>query len=169
MRKIAVAWISASLLLFGQGQTQRRAPSFSLPDSTFKQHDILDYRGHWLLIDFMKTDCPHCKALSKTLEQVKMRYGAKISMLSIVVPPENLTTVAKYVAENKTTTPILFDSGQVAASYFNLTPTSGGGFDTPHWFAVNPNGMIMGSWGQGSADGQDWVKELSQLMAGNKK
>ena len=29
----------------GQGLSNRRAPSFSLPDSTLKQHDLLDYRG----------------------------------------------------------------------------------------------------------------------------
>ena len=41
-----------------QELSNRRAPSFSLPDSAMRQHDILDYRGSWLLLDFMKTDCP---------------------------------------------------------------------------------------------------------------
>ena len=36
-----------------------------------RQHDILDYRGSWLLLDFMKTDCPVCKQLSMDLEGVK--------------------------------------------------------------------------------------------------
>src|SRR6202030_3904093 len=59
--------------LTGQSLTGRRAPSFALPDSTLKAYDILDYRGCWLLLDFMKTDCPACKALTKTLEGIKTR------------------------------------------------------------------------------------------------
>ncbi|MGD1091275.1 MAG: TlpA disulfide reductase family protein, partial [Bryobacteraceae bacterium] len=161
-----------SLLAAGQalspGLSGRRAPSFSIPDSTFKQHDLLDYRGRWLLLDFMRTDCPHCKALSKTFEEMRPRYGAKVATLSIVIPPDNMTMVARYLSETKSTTPILFDSGQVAASYFNITPTSNGGFDTPHWFAINPSGMIVHDWGQSSADNADWLKELDELMAPKK-
>ena len=165
MMRVTAIVICLATMLAAQA---RRAPSFSLPDSTFKQYDILDYRGRWLLIDFMRTDCPHCKALTKTLEEVRSKYKNKVAALSIVVPPENMSTVARYITENKTTTPILFDSGQVAASYFNITPTHNGGFDTPHMFAVDPSGMIAGQWGQASADSGDWVKDLDQLMAGKK-
>jgi hypothetical protein len=38
----------------------RRVASFTLPDSQGRYHDVLDYRGRLLLIDIMKTDCPHC-------------------------------------------------------------------------------------------------------------
>jgi cytochrome oxidase Cu insertion factor (SCO1/SenC/PrrC family) len=58
-----------------QGLSGRRAPSFTLPDSNLKAYDILDFRGHWLLLDFMKTDCPRCKALTQILEQVKRHVG----------------------------------------------------------------------------------------------
>jgi peroxiredoxin len=161
--------MSAGLAVAQTSTPVRRAPSFSLPDSTFKQYDILDYRGRWLLLDFMKTDCPHCKALSAKLEKIKAQYPAKVAVLSIVVPPENLNTVARYIAENKVTSPILFDSSQVTASYFNITPaTKNAGFDTPHLFVVDPKGMIARSWGQAFLDGPDWQTEIAQLI-GNKK
>ncbi len=108
------------------------------------QHDLLDYRGRWLLIDFMKTDCPHCKALSKVLEDVHKQFGAKVASISIVLaPPENQQTVARYVAETSSkSTTILFDQGQAAVSYFKATPQNPG-FDVPHLFIVDPNGMIV--------------------------
>ena len=168
MRGFATILIYSALSLSGQGLSGRRAPSFSLPDSTFKQHDLLDYRGRWLLIDFMRTDCPHCVALSKTFEEVLPHYGGKVTALSIVIPPDNLATVGRYIAETKITSPLVFDSSQVAASYFNITPNTKGGFDTPHWFAINPSGMIVHDWGASSADNRDWVKELDQLMAAKK-
>ncbi|HML17369.1 MAG TPA: TlpA disulfide reductase family protein [Bryobacteraceae bacterium] len=163
----------AALSLSAQGLSAqtlsgRRAPSFSLPDSSFTQHDILDYRGRWLIIDFMKTDCPHCKALTKTLETVKAKYGEKIAILSVVVPPDNMATVARYIADNHVTAPIVFDGSQVAASYFKITPTNGGHFDTPHWFAIDPSGMIAHDWGQPSADSAEWTKQLDTLIAARK-
>lgn len=162
--------LGAALLVVGQGLSSRRAPSFSIPDSSFLQHDLLDYRGGWLIIEFMKTDCPHCRAVAATLEELKHRpeVDKRPAVLSIVVPPDNLTTVAKYLAETKTTSPVLFDSGQVAASYFNITPRNNAHFDVPHWFAIDPQGMIVRDWGQASADSKDWVKEFDQLAAKKK-
>jgi peroxiredoxin len=172
LMRTSLAALCAAILfgpgLYGQTLSGRRAPSFSLPDSKLVQHDILDYRGRWLIIDFMKTSCPHCKALSKTLEQVKAKYGPKIDMLSIVIPPENTATVGQYILENKVTFPIVFDSSQVAIAYFKASPERPG-FDTPHWFAIDPNGMIAKDWGQWALDNGDaWVKELDQLIVRKK-
>jgi peroxiredoxin len=167
MRRLATLYVCAVLGLAAQGLSGRRAPSFSLPDSSLKQYDILDYRGQWLLLDFMSTTCPHCKTLSKTLEEIKARYGAKVGILSIVIPPENMATVAKYIAENKVTLPILFDSSQMAVTYFKATPAHPS-FDTPHLFAIDPAGMIVRDWGQAALDGGGFVKELDQLMAAKK-
>jgi peroxiredoxin len=164
-----MALICAGLSLYGQGLSGRRAPSFSLPDSSLTQHDILDYRGRWLIVDFMRTDCPHCKALTKTLETVAAKYGTKVAILSVVVAPaDNMATVARYIADNHVTVPIVFDSSQVAAAYFKITPTNGGHFDTPHWFAINPSGMIVKDWAQPSADNPDWVKDFDALVAAKK-
>jgi len=71
MGKLIGLLFVAALLLTGQSLSGRRAPSFALPDSTLKAFDLQDYRGRWLLLDFMKTDCPHCKALTQKLEQLK--------------------------------------------------------------------------------------------------
>ncbi len=67
--------LGIALSLSAQGLSNRRAPSFSLPDSALQQHDILDYRGSWLLLDFMETNCPKCKELSVKLEAAKKQYG----------------------------------------------------------------------------------------------
>lgn len=131
------------LPLAAQNLSNRRAPSFDLPDSAIKHYDILDYRGRWLLVDFINTTEPHCAAFSRMLEAVAKQFGAKIAILSIVAtPPENTTTVAKYQVANKLTLPILFDQGQVTATYFNLGPTNPS-YDAPHLFVINPAGTIV--------------------------
>jgi peroxiredoxin len=158
---------AAALALSAQGLTNRRAPSFSLPDSSLRQHDILDHRGSWLLLDFMDTNSPKCKDLSKRLEGIKKQYGAKVSVLSIVItPPETQATVAKYVAETKMTTPVLFDSSQVAISYFKATPQNPV-FDTPHLFAINPSGMIVKEWAYPDTVGLGFIADVDRLIVGS--
>src|SRR5580658_7906910 len=164
MLKFSAALVCAALTLAGQGLSGRRAPSFALPDSSLKSHDILDSRGHWVLLDFMKTDCPHCKELSKKLEGVKGRYGAKVEVWSVVItPPENQTTVAKYIAEVKMSSPILFDYGQAAVNYFKATPKMQS-FDTPLLFAIDANGMIVRDWGMAGVEAPGFLAELEQLL-----
>jgi peroxiredoxin len=164
MRKIAIAFLGAALMLTGQGLSGRRAPSFSLPDSSMKQHDLLDYRGRWLLVDFMRTDCPHCLELTKLLESKKAQFGAKVAVLAVVIaPPDNQATVAKYIATSKTTSPVVFDQGQMAISFFKATPTNSS-FDTPHLFAINPQGMIVKDWTEAGVESPGFAAELDALL-----
>ncbi|MEQ1883550.1 MAG: TlpA disulfide reductase family protein [Bryobacteraceae bacterium] len=170
----AVLAIFTASLLTAQGANAtglsgRRAPSFSLPDSAFLQHDVLDYRGKWLLLDFMRTDCPHCKALSQLLEKKRASWGTRVAVLSVVIsPPDNQATVAKYIAETKITNPMVFDSGQVALSYFKATPARPA-FDTPHLFAINPQGMIVRDWAQLQAEDPGFSAELDAVISGASK
>ncbi len=76
-----------------------------------------------------------------------------------------MNTVNRYIAENKMTTPILFDSSQVAQSYFMATPQHPS-FDTPHLFAINPQGQIVRDWSQGSVEMPTFAAELEQTVAG---
>jgi peroxiredoxin len=164
MRKLAVGICTLAILAAGQGLSGRRAPGFSLPDPNFGQHDLADYRGKWLLIEFMLTNCPHCKALSKLLESKKAQYGNKFAVLGVVIaPPENQGTVNQYIAENKITNPIVFDQGQMAMSYFKATPAKPS-FDTPHLFAIDPSGNIVHDWTQAEVEDKGFPAVLDALI-----
>jgi thiol-disulfide isomerase/thioredoxin len=141
--KFAVGFLLAfSLSAFAQIPSARRAPGFSLMDVlTLKQHDMQDYRGKVVLVDFMRTDCPHCQDLTRTLEQVKAKYGDKIQILSIVNPPDDQTRVRKYVADFKLTNPVLFDCSQVAISYLQIGPKNPT-VDVPYLFVIDKGGII---------------------------
>jgi peroxiredoxin len=143
MRTLITTLLCGALTLTGQSLAGRRAPSFSLPDSNQVQHDILDYRGKWLLLTFASTmGCPHCAPLSKELEKLQ---SSKIAVLTVLLPPENYNTGTRYATENKITSPIVFDQSQVAVAYFKASP-SNPRIDTPHIFAINPAGMIVQDW-----------------------
>ena len=170
--RILSALLLASVCFGANELSNTRAPGFSLPDSSFKRWDLQDFRGKWLLLEFIQTDCPHCKALSKTLETIKQKHPGRVGVLTVVIaPPENMDTVAKYRKETGVTVPILFDQGQMAASYFQASPSKPFHFDTPHLFVVNPQGMIVRDYGHSSSnhemlEGPALIKELDPLLNG---
>lgn len=123
----------------------KRAPSFSLPDGNQKYHDILDYRGKPLLLDFMLTSCPHCTTLAATLERVKKALPGRVNVLSVVTPPDTNQTVAAFIDKHRITSPILFDCGQTAAYYLNASPQNPR-VDLPQLFLIDAKGIVSQSW-----------------------
>ena len=155
--------LASAALLFASGELSgRRAPGFSLPDLHGQQHDLQDYRGKIVLLDIIQTTCPHCQKLADILEKVDAKYGDKVAVLSIAIPPDNPATVAGFVAEHKVATPVLFDCGQAAASYLKATPQNPK-VNVPHLFLIDGQGMIRNDFGYEfntrnifEGDGLDW-------------
>jgi peroxiredoxin len=134
--------LASAALLCGAGELSgRRAPGFSLPDLRLEQHDLADYRGKIVLLDIIQTNCPHCAASTDTLVKVKQKYGNKVVVLTIANPPDTQETVARFAAEHKMSTPILFDCGQAAVSYLKATPANPS-ISVPHLFLIDGKGMI---------------------------
>ncbi|MEO5924862.1 MAG: TlpA disulfide reductase family protein [Bryobacteraceae bacterium] len=153
---------------YGQGLINRRAPSFSLPDSNFTQFDILDYRGKWLLLEFMMTgdtNCPMCKDITKKLDALQLKHGSKLAVLSIAnTPPETQDTIKKFIADTKSKTPIVFDASMVAMAYFKATPARPA-IDTGHVFAIDPSGTIVQDWAQALVMGPSFSSDVDKLIA----
>ena len=138
----------------------RRAPGFSLPDLKLQQHDLMDYRGQVVFIDFIQTSCPACLELSSALEEVKAKFGEKVAVITIVNPPDNQATVARYIANKKITATVLFDSGQMTASYLRILPDNPV-VHFPQLFLIDREGMIRA---QITADGNPLEMESKALI-----
>ncbi len=146
MRRFLFTFLLVSLAASGQALSGRRAPSFSLPDSNQVQHDILDYRGKWLVLTWTTSiNCIRCGPLAKALEPLQRQVAVLNVMIS---PPETAVTATRFSAENKITSPVLFDQSQVAIGYFKATPRNSR-IDTPHAFIINPEGRIVDDWPDG--------------------
>ena len=145
-RLFSIATLAALVLGAGLAQTVRRAPGFSLPDLSMTEHDLADYRGKIVVLDIMRTECPHCIPFAKVLEGVKASYGGKVVVLAIVMPPDDHNKVAAVVDRSKITYPMLFDCGQVAYSYILPDAIHGGAVTTPHVYLIDANGIIRGDW-----------------------
>jgi peroxiredoxin len=149
----------------------RRAPGFALPDSKMQVHDLYDYRGKPVIVEFLQTTCPHCAAFADVLAKVQQKYGDKVAILAIANPPDTQATVARYIAGHKITYPILFDSGQAAYSYVLKTH-----LDLPQVFLVDAQGIIYKHFENDAmskdifeGDGLLWELDRMLQPAGKKK
>ena len=167
--RVVTVVLLAGCSLYAAGElSNRRAPGFSLPDVNLAQHDLADYRGKLVLLDIMQTGCPHCKVFTKILDEVRAKYGDKVAILSVVNPPSTQATVNRYLADTNTTAPILFDCGQVAASYLRVTPKNPR-INVPHVFLIDSNGWIVNDWGYGPTtkgifEGRDLFPEVEKSL-----
>jgi peroxiredoxin len=166
LSSIAIGIMLCAALL--PGQTKRRAPGFSLPSSGDRQEDLGDYRGKIVLIDIMKTDCPHCGAFARILQQALFRYGNKIAVLSIAPAPDSPATAAKFISDNKVTFPILFDCGQAVYSYVRPNPLNPR-VELPHLYIVDREGYILkdlvfGPETEEVFRGEGLFKELDRIL-----
>jgi thiol-disulfide isomerase/thioredoxin len=168
-RASALALLLTTVLSASGELSNRRAPGFALPDPAYSRfYDLQDYRGKVLLIDIMSTNCPHCMLLSSTLEKVKDRYGDRVAILSVVLPPDNQETVSKYRAIHKITVPIVCDMGQMTISYLNARPGTSH-LDVPHLFIIDKQGMIRNDFGYSDQDkaifeGTGLFAEIDKLL-----
>jgi peroxiredoxin len=166
--------LASAALLFASGELSgRRAPGFSLPDLHGQQHDLQDYRGKLVLIDIIQTNCPHCQQLADVLEKVKAKYGDRVAILTFAIPRDTAATVARFVAEHKVTTPVLFDCGQASAAYLKATPQNPT-VNVPHLFVIDGQGMIRNDFGyefdtRNIFEGDGLYMEIDGLLAGPTK
>ena len=170
MRSFFCLLACAATLMAAGELSGRRAPGFSLMDMSFKQYDPQDYRGKILLIDIMQTTCFHCATFSSILEEVVAKYRGKVAALSIVIPPDNMTTINQYIADHKLTVPILYDCSQVSTSYFKATPQNPH-FAVPHIFIIDAQGMIVNDYEhsestKGIFEGRALFAELDRMLKG---
>lgn len=164
--------LTLTMSLSGSGElSNRRAPGFSLPDTLQRQYDLYDYRGKVVLIEIMMTSCDKCQTLTKMIEaRLKPKYGDKLVVLGVVVPPDSVDKVKKYIDVFKVTYPILYDSGQMVGSYIKASPQRPSVY-FPHVFLIDQNGMIRNDWQFTTADaykdvlsGDALVAEIDKLL-----
>jgi peroxiredoxin len=164
VKKQILAVLLCGTALFAAGPL-RRAPGFCLVDTSVQWHDLADYRGKIVLVEFMKTQCPHCASFSTILNGLKAKYGDKVAVLAVANPPDTPQTMLQFVKDHKLTYPLLLDQGQAAYSYVR-TPS----IELPTVYLIDGSGMIRNFWvdtvlTKDIFEGNGLAREIDKLLA----
>ena len=126
--------------------TGQSAPDFSLPDPQGENHSLTDYRGKYVVLEWLNHDCPFVRKHydSGNMQNLQKTYTAKdIVWLSLNssapgkqghFSPDTCIELTKKKGASPTL--ILLDpDGKVGKLYSAQT--------TPHMYVINPEGKLI--------------------------
>jgi len=122
------------------------APNFKLSSATGKKYSLSDYKGQWVVLEWINLQCPFVLKHynSKNMQTLQQNYTKKeVVWLSICSSApgkqgnfsgEELTAQIKEVSSSSTAY-LIDGDGKVGHSY--------GAKTTPHMFIINPKGVLV--------------------------
>jgi len=129
-----------------QAQVGKAAPNFTLTDTNGKTHNLSDFKGKYVVLEWLNHGCPYVGKHynSGNMQKLQKEYTGKgVVWLSIVssapgkqghMPPEEANRVAK--EKNAAPTAILIDEkGTVGRMY--------GAKTTPQMVVITPEGTLV--------------------------
>jgi cytochrome c biogenesis protein CcmG/thiol:disulfide interchange protein DsbE len=146
------------------------APAFTLDDLSGKKVSLESYRGKALLINFWATWCGPCKVETPWLIDLRNKYaGQGFEVLGISTEGDDLAkgdkagwakdraAIAKFVAEEKMTYPVLIDGDSLSEKY--------GGLDAmPTSFFVDRKGNVVAAQ-MGLTSASDIENNIKKALA----
>ena len=136
----------AKVEVFTTAEIGKPAPEFKLTSSTGKQHSLSDYKGKWVVLEWINLQCPFVRKHydSKNMQTLQQTYAKKeVVWLSICSSApgkqgnfsgEELTAKIKDAGSNSTAY-LVDGNGKVGRTY--------GAKTTPHMYIINPKGLLV--------------------------
>jgi peroxiredoxin len=116
--------LAASMLL-ATTPAPRKSPEFRFSDPSGKQISLSSLEGRVVVIEFLLTNCPHCKRVAKMIAKVQGELAQRgLETIGIAFDNNiNGKTVTQFSQDLGVTYPIGYTSSAEVDSYLGRTPT----------------------------------------------
>ena len=128
------------------------APNFALPGLDGRKHQLTDYRGKVVVVNFWATWCPSCLAEMPSMNRAWRGLGPDGFMMLAVNVGEDRKTVEEFAANFDLSFPVLLDPRNTQSDEWSI-------WGLPTTFIVDPSGRIA----YRAVGGRDW--DDPELMA----
>lgn len=175
MKRLSISMLSLLLLAvnlqlgIAAPKIDQAAPDFKLTDASGKDHSLSDFKGKWVVLEWVNFGCPFVKKHygSGNMQSLQKTYtGKDIVWLTICSSApgkegyyEGEELTEKIKNSNAVPTAYLIDSdGKVGKMYEAKT--------TPHMFIVNPEGKLAYAGGIDNiaSTDKDDIKEATNYV-----
>ena len=104
--------------------SRKAAPTLSLPDAAGKKHQLSDFKGRVVLLDFWATWCTGCKLEIPWFMEFENKYKSKgLTSIGVAVDEEGWKTVNAYLADHPITYPVVLGDLDLLEKTFGLPPS----------------------------------------------
>jgi len=122
------------------------APTFTLPDTHGNEHSLVDYKGKWVVLEWLNYGCPFVQKhyRSGNMQKLQTEYGEEgIVWFSVVssapgkqgyYEPSEMNGVNEEFG-NKAAAVLLDPAGDVGRAY--------GAKTTPQMYVIDPQGVLL--------------------------
>ena len=112
------------------------AGGFSLKDSKGKVHNLSDYKGKWVLVNFWATWCPPCLDEIPDLIALHEHKNSKVVVIGVAMDYQNPKQVIEFADSMFISYPIVLGNQKMAAQ---IGPVDG----LPTTYLYNPQGKMV--------------------------
>lgn len=143
---LAAVLMAAPISSLAQPKIDQAAPAFTEKDSTGKSHQLSDFKGKWVVLEWYNKDCPYVKKHydSQNMQKLQAEYTGKdvawITVISSAPGKQGYLTPAqaeevRAQAGSKATAILIDEDGNMGRAYDAKT--------TPHMYVINPEGQLV--------------------------
>lgn len=118
----------------GNLQEGDQAPDFVLTDLSGEKHQLSDYEGKGVFLNFWGTWCEPCKEEMPHMEKLSKEYEGQVEVLAVNVGDSELQT-KKFAEQYGLTFPIAIDSSKEVQKAYGVNPL-------PATFMISPEGKV---------------------------
>jgi cytochrome oxidase Cu insertion factor (SCO1/SenC/PrrC family) len=167
MKRLALAVALTAASAAFAATVGQNAPEFSAPDTQGKAVKLSDYRGKYVVLEWVNPECPYVRRHynSGNMPSLQKELGAK-DVVWLSVNSTNQTSsefkspqeMAKWMSE-KGATPkaTLIDKDSAVGKLYNARTT-------PHMYVIDPQGKLIYA---GAIDDSRWASESATKNAKN--
>jgi len=116
-------------------QLNQPVPDFELPDLQGIPHQLSDYRGKIVIINFWSAECPHSERTDRSTMACLVQWGEAVVMLSIAANRNESIQMLEEAAKTRRLPTVLIDAEHVVADVYAAQTT-------PHVFVVDRQGNL---------------------------
>ena len=165
MKKLLLLVVLGWVVLLGTAQARElrpykgaATPPLVLKDLSGKTHNLKDYRGQVVLINFWATWCPPCRAEMPSMQRLKEKMAGRPFVILAVDMGETEDAVKSYIREIKTDFTVLMDKDGHALKAWKV-------FAFPTSYVVDAQGKIRyGLFGASEWDEAGTVEKITRLL-----
>jgi peroxiredoxin len=162
----------ASVSIWAQPPTPRKAPELTIVEASGKQTLLSSYKGKVVALAFIFTTCPHCQAECGVLTKLQGELGGKgFQPLAVAFNDNAGMLISSFVQNFHPSFPVGSASRQTVLDYLQIEDTPG--WVVPQMVLIDRKGMIVAqSVRAGSEELQEensLRQKITGLLGGAKK